>query len=87
VVVNEFRKLGANIIPHPDGFEIHGPQILKGASVQSHRDHRIAMSLAIAGLTAAGKTIIADADELNESFPAFVETMQELGASIAWQPE
>jgi 3-phosphoshikimate 1-carboxyvinyltransferase len=87
VVVNEFRKLGANIIPHPDGFEIHGPQILKGASVQSHRDHRIAMSLAVAGLTAAGKTIIADADELNESFPAFVETMQELGASIAWQPE
>jgi 3-phosphoshikimate 1-carboxyvinyltransferase len=87
VVVNEFRKLGANIIPHPDGFEIRGPQGLTGASVRSHRDHRIAMSLAVAGLTATGETVIADADELNESFPAFVETMQELGAPIAWQVE
>jgi 3-phosphoshikimate 1-carboxyvinyltransferase len=87
VVVREFRKLGADIIPHPDGFEIHGPQTLIGTSVQSHRDHRIAMSLAVAGLRATGETVIADADELNESFPAFVETMQELGAAITWQIE
>ena len=39
-VVQEFSKLGAKIIPHPDGFEIEGPQSLTGATVHSHRDHR-----------------------------------------------
>ncbi len=85
VVVDEFRKLGAQITPHPDGFEINGPQSLSGATVQSHRDHRLAMSLAVAGLSASGQTIIEDADELNESFPGFVETLQSLGADIGWQ--
>lgn len=84
VVVNEFAKLGAKITPHPDGFEIEGPQQLTGAVVCSHKDHRLAMSLAIAGLAAGGETIIKDAEELNESFPGFVETLQDLGANIAW---
>lgn len=87
VVVEEFRKLGAHITPHPDGFEIEGPQRLSGAVVRSRRDHRLAMSLAVAGLTAAGETIVEDADELNESFPGFVETLQALGADIAWREE
>jgi len=82
VVVEEFGKLGAKIIPHPDGYEIEGPQSLIGATVCSHRDHRLAMSLAIAGLIASGETIIEDAHELNESFPGFVETLQNLGAEI-----
>ena len=43
------------------------------------------MSLAVAGLTATGPTIIEDADELNESFPGFVETLQSLGANIEYQ--
>ncbi|GAB4425867.1 MAG: 3-phosphoshikimate 1-carboxyvinyltransferase [Anaerolineae bacterium] len=85
VVVEEFRKLGARITPHPDGFEIDGPQRLNGATVQSRRDHRLAMSLAVAGLSAGGQTIIENADELNESFPGFVETLQALGADIRWQ--
>ena len=85
VVVEEFRKLGAEITSHPDGFEIDGPQQLTGTTVQSRRDHRLAMSLAVAGLSATGETIIEDADELNESFPGFVETLQDFGASINWQ--
>lgn len=84
VVVEEFSKLGAKITPHPDGFEINGPQKLTGAVVRSHRDHRLAMSLAVAGMAAAGQTIIEDAQELNESFPGFVETFQQLGANLAW---
>ncbi len=84
VVVEEFSKLGANITPHPAGFEIEGPQQLTGATVHSHRDHRLAMSLAVAGLVAKGETIIEDAEELAESFPGFVETLQDLGANIAW---
>jgi 3-phosphoshikimate 1-carboxyvinyltransferase len=81
-VVEEFSKLGAQIVPQPDGFEIDGPQPLHGATVRSRRDHRLAMSLAVAGLTATGETIIEEAQELNESFPGFVETLQTLGAKI-----
>jgi 3-phosphoshikimate 1-carboxyvinyltransferase len=82
VVVEEFGKLGAKITQHPDGFEIVGPQNLTGTTVQSRRDHRLAMSLAVAGLAAEGETIIEDAQELNESFPGFVETLQSLGADL-----
>ncbi len=81
-VVEEFAKLGARITQHPDGFEIEGPQQLTGAAVQSRRDHRLAMSLAVAGLAAEGETIIEDAEELNESFPGFVDTLQTLGAEL-----
>jgi 3-phosphoshikimate 1-carboxyvinyltransferase len=81
-VVEEFGKLGATIIPHRDGFEIDGPQKLTGAAVSSRRDHRLAMSLAIAGLVASGKTVIEDAQELSESFPGFLETLQEMGAGL-----
>jgi 3-phosphoshikimate 1-carboxyvinyltransferase len=40
------------------------------------------MSLAIAGLVATGRTVIEDAQELNESFPGFVEILRDLGADI-----
>lgn len=82
VVVEEFSKLGAQITPHPDGFEIEGPQLLKGTTVCSRRDHRLAMSLAIAGLVAKGETVVEDAEELEESYPGFVETLQTLGAKV-----
>lgn len=81
-VVEEFSKLGAKITPHPDGYEIDGPQQLVGTTVQSRRDHRLAMSLTVAGLTATGQTIIEDAEELRESFPGFIEILRKLGAEI-----
>ena len=74
--------MGARIVPHLAGYEIDGPKRLKGATVSSHRDHRLAMSLAIAGLVATGRTVIEDAQELNESFPGFVEILRDLGADI-----
>ncbi|MCX7825770.1 MAG: hypothetical protein N2689_09450, partial [Verrucomicrobiae bacterium] len=45
-VVAELRKLGASIESLPDGFVIRGPTPLKGAKVESHGDHRLAMTLA-----------------------------------------
>lgn len=81
-VISEFSRMGAKIKPHPDGFEIDGPQRLVGATVTSRRDHRLAMSLTVAGLIAEGATIIEEAQELHESFPGFVETLQRLGAQI-----
>jgi 3-phosphoshikimate 1-carboxyvinyltransferase len=84
-VVAEFGKLGAVITPHSDGFEIDGPQRLRGGTAHSRRDHRLAMSLAVAGLAADGATIIEEAQELNESFPGFVETLRNLGAEVEQQ--
>ncbi|MCA9913785.1 MAG: hypothetical protein KC496_10570, partial [Anaerolineae bacterium] len=43
-------------------------------------DHRVAMSLAVAGLVAAEMTVVTDAQCASDSFPGFVETLQRLGA-------
>ena len=63
---------------------IHGPTPLTGAVVESHGDHRLAMALALAGLAAHGATVVRGAEAINDSFPGFVETMQALGADVAW---
>ena len=76
----EFTKMGANIEELEDGLIIHGPTPLKGAEVISHGDHRIAMSLAIAGLIAQGKTTIEDTACIKTSFPNFQHLLHELGA-------
>lgn len=80
-IVLELRKMGANLIEHADGLDIM-PSKLKGARVLSHHDHRIAMSLAIAGLKAEGCTDIYDTDCIDKSFPDFVKVFQKLGARI-----
>ncbi|MCL4237218.1 MAG: 3-phosphoshikimate 1-carboxyvinyltransferase [Anaerolineae bacterium] len=84
VMAGELRKLGAQIDERPDGFRIVGPQRLRGAVVQGHDDHRVAMALTVAGLVADGETVIEDAACAHDSFPGFVETMQALGAEMDW---
>jgi len=74
-IVTELRKMGAEIEEREDGFLISGPQRLKGARVDSHLDHRIAMSLAVAGLTAKGETAIENPGCIAISFPDFVSTL------------
>jgi 3-phosphoshikimate 1-carboxyvinyltransferase len=80
-IASELRKMGAAIEPRPDGFVVR-PTPLQGAVVDSHGDHRIAMALSVAGLTANGETTLEDAACIRDSFPGFVETMQRLGAPI-----
>jgi len=74
----ELRKLGAHIEERPDGFVVEGPTPLVGTQVNSHGDHRLAMSLAIAGLVAEGETTIEDAECVADSFPGFEETLKVL---------
>jgi len=83
-VAGELRKMGAQIEERPDGMILHGPAPLHGAAVECHRDHRLAMALAVAGLVAEGPTEIYGAESINDSFPNFVETMRALGANVAW---
>ncbi len=81
--VAELRKLGAHIEAAPDGFVVEGPTQLRGAPVNSHGDHRLAMALTIAGLLAAGQTTIMGAEVCADSFPGFVDLLRTLGAKLA----
>lgn len=83
-VVAELRKLGGAIDETPDGFSVAGPVRLRGADVDSHMDHRLAMALAVAGLVADGPTTICNAEVIDDSFPGFVEMMRSLGAEMMW---
>ena len=76
----ELSKMGANIRERPDGLEIIGGK-LHGALVTGYQDHRIVMSLALAGL-ATGKTRIDTAETVDVSYPGFFEEMQKLGARV-----
>ena len=75
----ELKALGARIEERPDGFEIDGPCELIGARVSSPPgDHRIAMTLAVAGLIASGETTVENADAVASSFPDFAATLESL---------
>lgn len=69
--VENLRKMGADVEEFEDGMIIHGGQPLKGAEIDSHGDHRIAMAFAIAGLFAEGETVIHGTDCINTSYPGF----------------
>ena len=77
-VASELRKLGAEVEELEDGLRIAGPQKLKGAVVQSWGDHRIAMSLSIAGLVAEGETVIENTECIETSFPGFEVLLKSL---------
>jgi len=74
----ELRKMGAEVAEYPDGMEITGRDRLTGAVCESHGDHRIAMSLAVAGLTSAGQTTVRDAEWIETSFPGFGHMLRQL---------
>ncbi|MGH2538146.1 MAG: 3-phosphoshikimate 1-carboxyvinyltransferase [Candidatus Promineifilaceae bacterium] len=83
----ELRKMGAQIEELPDGLRIQGPCRLQGAAVDSHGDHRLAMALTVAGLAAAGRTSLAGAACIGDSYPGFVEALASLGANLTWHDE
>lgn len=66
----ELGKLGVRVRQLPDGLVIHGGNALTGALVDPHDDHRIAMSLAVAGLRVPGVRIMRE-DCVGKSFPSF----------------
>lgn len=77
-MTTELKKLGIYIEEFEDGVEIHGPCKIKANEVYSYKDHRIAMSLSIAGLLADGETKIIDADCVDISFPEFYSILENL---------
>jgi 3-phosphoshikimate 1-carboxyvinyltransferase len=69
------RKLGVTVEEREDGMTIHGREAFQGNKVRSFADHRVAMSLAIAGLCAEGGVEIDDAQCVDISFPAFFDLL------------
>jgi 3-phosphoshikimate 1-carboxyvinyltransferase len=69
------RKMGCEVEPLEDGIVITGNRELRGAECDSHGDHRIAMSLAVAALIADSETTIANIDCVETSFPGFWELL------------
>ena len=70
--------MGADITETEDGMIINGVGKLNGAVTESHNDHRIAMSAAVAGLMAEGETTINNSECVDISFPGFFELVNSL---------
>lgn len=86
VITEEFTKLGADVIEHPDGMTIVGKKVLKGnVCVNAHNDHRIAMALSIAALACDGPVKIIGADSVNKSYPEFFHDFQRLGGIVKYE--
>ncbi len=78
--VENLRKMGVDVEEFIDGMTIHGGSALKGATIESHGDHRIAMAFAIAGLFASGETVINGTDCINTSYPGFAHHLAAIRA-------
>ncbi len=86
VMTAELTRLGAKIDETEDGFIIDGPQTLGGGTVDGHDDHRVAMSLSVAGMAAGAETIVTDAACAGDSFPGYAALLAGLGANLVEEP-
>ncbi len=77
-VVTNLKAMGCDIEATEDGMIIHGGKQLHGTSINTKKDHRIAMSFAIGALAADGVTEIQDADCVTISYPNFYEDVEML---------
>jgi 3-phosphoshikimate 1-carboxyvinyltransferase len=70
------RRLGARVEEEADGMTVAGPTSLRAATVDAHGDHRIAMALAVAALTAGGPVQVIGAASVAVSYPGFFEALR-----------
>lgn len=78
VMTENLSRMGADITACEDGMIINGKETLHGAVIESHLDHRIAMSFAVASLNASGVTTINNAECVNISYPGFYTDLSSL---------
>lgn len=78
VMVENLSRMGCDITGTEDGMIIKGGHPLHGAVIESHLDHRIAMSFAVCALCADGVTDINQAECVNISYPAFYDDLKKL---------
>jgi 3-phosphoshikimate 1-carboxyvinyltransferase len=83
----EMRKLRISVDEQSDGFTIHGGAPIHGGQIDPLGDHRLAMSLAVAGFAATNEVFIDQAEIIHESFPEFIPTLQSLGGKLSLSGE
>jgi 3-phosphoshikimate 1-carboxyvinyltransferase len=81
-MANGLKACGVSIEELPDGAVIHGGA-MGGGRIDSHGDHRIAMSFAIAGLVASAPVVIGDCANVATSFPGFMELANGVGFRLS----
>jgi len=79
-LAENLRRMGATVEERPDGLRVEGRAAgkLRGAEIEPHGDHRIAMAFAVAALGASGATLIRDADCAGVSYPTFYEDLERI---------
>ena len=83
-IMVELKKMGAKIKKFENMFQIEGLNKLKGATINPHNDHRIAMACTVAALKAEGKTTILNAECVNKSYPNFYKDLQQIGVNLTF---
>ncbi|MDH5518092.1 MAG: 3-phosphoshikimate 1-carboxyvinyltransferase [Gammaproteobacteria bacterium] len=81
VMADGLQALGVDATATEDGMIIN-PGPIKSGTVNSHDDHRIAMAFSVASLAAQGEIVIDDCDNVNTSFPTFVELANQVGLHL-----
>ena len=75
----ELSRSGAQVEELDDGLRITGGRALQGATHRTYADHRIAMTMGIAGLVASGETTVQSAQTASVSYPTFWDDLESLG--------
>ncbi len=85
-MVEELKKMGANLIDAGDTMEIDGVSMLKPSlDLDSHNDHRIVMALAIASTKCSGKIRILNASAIKKSYPHFFKAFEAVGGIVEYE--
>ena len=80
----ELSKMGADMTVTDDGLHIRQAS-LQGATVNAQADHRVALSLAVAGLACASPTVIEGAECIHKTYGDFPDAMCRLGGDVTWR--
>lgn len=82
IIASEFRKFGVKTKILPDEITIVSPKKLKSALINSHNDHRLFMSFAIAAMMTA-KSVVDGVESVDVSYPSFIQDMKKIGAKFS----
>jgi len=82
----ELKAIGVSVDETADGFSIHGKGAIQGRPVDPHGDHRLAMSLAVAGLASQQPITVLNSEIMQESFPEFTDVITRLGGALEDTP-
>src|SRR5208283_1803651 len=82
ILAKELSKLGVRIEERPDGMKIHPVDRLRPALLDAHDDHRMFMAFSLASMLIPGGTPVLGEESLDVSYPAFLEDLKRLGATV-----